>query len=251
MSFIPLDGAGNMRDVGGLPARCGTVRRGRLLRSGRLSGLTDEDQRRLSAIGLRHIFDLREKQERARHPTSWDEPAVTVWHDRDHIAPWSERLESYPADAAGIRSFMIDLYADLPTAFAPRIAEMARQIGAGTLPCLIHCSAGKDRTGVVVAVLLRLVGVSEDDVMKEYLRLDRRIGLVADQRAAFAAADGASPYLRLPDDALAIMLSTDRAFLDAAFQAIGASHGSFERYADEGLRLTRDERVALHAALVG
>ena len=246
--FVLLEGASNFRDCGGLPTSDGgRVRRGLLFRSNRLSRLTDDDVDLLGTLGIRHIYDLREASERERSPTRWPGPAIRIWTDRDHLPPWSVTLLGYPQDPAGMRQFLIDLYVELPHIFGHRIAQIVRDLAAGEGPCVVHCSAGKDRTGVVVGVVLALAGVARDDIAAEYLLTAGRLGIAADQQRAFGDGDGAPAR---SDEAQQALWAADRAFLDAAFASIEARCGTLDGYAERSLGLSADEIAALRAAMV-
>lgn len=246
--FVTLDGVPNFRDAGGLSVAIGgRVRHGLLYRSGRLSRLSDADRAVLGTLGIRHIYDLREPGERERSPTRWPGPAIRVWTDRDHLTAWSVAILNYPQDAPGMRRFLIDLYSELPHAFAPRIADIVRDLGVGEGPCVVHCAAGKDRTGVVVGVLLALAGVAHADIAAEYSLTAGRLGVAADQQRAF----GGDPIRAARSlEAQQALWAADTAFLDAAFASIATRYGSLASYADEGLRLSAQDLAAFRATLV-
>lgn len=248
--FVALEGAANFRDAGGFATAAGKrVRQGLLYRANHLSGLTGDDHAILAALDIRTIYDLRERNERERSPTRWPGPRIRAWSDRDHVAPWSEKLRDYSQDAAGMRQFLTDLNAELPHAFAARIAEIVRGLAAGDGACVIHCSAGKDRTGVVIGVLLALAGVPRDAIIAEYLLTGGRMNLVADQHKAFDGEGNARPR-RLSDEAMSGLLSVDPGFLAAAFASIEARYGTLDGYAREGLGLDAETIAAFQAAVV-
>lgn len=163
MSVLEIPGAINFRDIGGLPAVGGVTRFGVLYRSGTLSGLDDAGLRELSALGLRRVIDLRAREEVARAPSPVD--AATV------------RLQSSPLFLGSAASFfeedvsLRDMYRRVLTNSAPRVVEVVRGILADQ-PVLVHCTVGKDRTGITVAVALAAVGVDRDAVVDDYARTE-------------------------------------------------------------------------------
>lgn len=251
--FLSLEGASNFRDVGGLPvAGGGAIRRGVLLRANQLSGLTERDRATLAPLDVRVIHDLRQGEERTRTPTDWPGPRIVAATERDHLPRWQEALGRQASDEQGARQFLLDLYTALPFDFAPRIALIARGIAEGEGACVVHCSAGKDRTGVVVAVLLALAGVPRDAIVRDYMLTQGRTNLSDDQRRAFARAQERhrDAGTAISDAMHAVLMSVDPAFLDAAFGAIEDRHRDFATYAREGLGLGDKEREAYRRAMI-
>ncbi|HEY3883200.1 MAG TPA: tyrosine-protein phosphatase [Trebonia sp.] len=169
--WIELDGTANTRDTGGLPTTDGrrTLSR-RLLRSDGLQELSPADVRRLVAeYGVRTVVDLRAAIEvKATGPGPLTaEPLVTITNlslfpeRNDHIVPMSERR---PAVGRGFSGLYLGFLAERPESVVAALRLIA--YGAGTV--LVHCTAGKDRTGVVVAALLRAVGVTRSAIVTDY-----------------------------------------------------------------------------------
>ncbi|MEV7798304.1 tyrosine-protein phosphatase [Microbacterium foliorum] len=156
MSVLDIDGVNNFRDVGGLPAEGGRIRAGMLLRSGQLSAATtagvNEVRRRVS-----HIVDLRDGEEVAAEPTEIEGPDTT------HL----------PLFLGSVRSFfesdtsLDDLYLHLLEESGERLVAAIRIIAAGE-PTLVHCTVGKDRTGVTVALALAAVGTDREAIIDDY-----------------------------------------------------------------------------------
>jgi protein-tyrosine phosphatase len=171
--FIELEGVVNFRDVGGYKTADGQrVRRGLVFRSGGLMHLTDADMARLDVIGFKLICDLRGKEEIAEQPDRLPtNPApeylhlpLTVQDDRRRRlwALMSGPQSILPMLPEMYTRTMIDGNAKLYGGLLRRLAE------PDNLPTLIHCTAGKDRTGVAVALLLLLLGVPDEVVVADY-----------------------------------------------------------------------------------
>jgi len=116
-------------------------------------------------------------------------------------------------------------------------------IASSRTPCVIHCSAGKDRTGVAAAILLWLLDVPQEAIFAEYRLTAGRLGLEDDQRRAFAGSNPASILGTLDANSLAAMLSVDDRFLQSAFDAV-ARRGSLNDYVRDCMNLD-------HAAIEG
>jgi protein tyrosine/serine phosphatase len=200
--WIDLDGVVNARDLGGLPTTDGgTTRFGRVLRSDNLQDLTQADIRRLVGdLGLRHVIDLRSDPEvRLEGPGPLTfESAVTVHHlslfsegglytdvaadsiDAAKVLPWQTRQDSGPESDRSVGHYLGYLN-DRPDSIVAALRVMTRGDGAA----LLHCAAGKDRTGVVCALALETVGVTREAIVADYATTGERIGkLLARLRAS-------------------------------------------------------------------
>jgi protein-tyrosine phosphatase len=139
------------------------VRPLRLLRSARLNRLTDEDRAWLASIGLRTVIDLRQPFEIA----AWPDALGTLAVERVNVAP------SLASEGEGT---FFDLYLSWldgsAEAFAGAVTARARP---DALPALVHCTAGKDRTGLVVAMVLDVLGVDEKTILADYLESNERL----------------------------------------------------------------------------
>lgn len=160
--FLELSGANNVRDLGGLPAGEGrTLRPGRILRSDFLVRLAPDDERRLiGQLGLRRVVDLRTAAEVERFPGPWGEHGVDVVQ---------AALPLDPAFVANGTEDMIGLYLAFAAPPAPALAmAVEAMLDVERHPVLVHCAAGKDRTGVLVALVLELLGVEREVIGLDY-----------------------------------------------------------------------------------
>ncbi|WP_091789484.1 tyrosine-protein phosphatase [Pedococcus dokdonensis] len=189
--WIELDGVVNMRDVGGLPTTDGgTVATGRLLRSDNLQDLSAADIEALERLGVTDVVDLRSNVELTLEgPGPLHERALTHHHHslfRDDVRevsaedalvlPWSKQDQA-EADAQPRldddywASHYLGYLAHRPDSVSAALQVVARSEGA----TIVHCAAGKDRTGTVVGLALAVAGVSDDDVVADYVATGERI----------------------------------------------------------------------------
>lgn len=159
---IAVSGTLNFRDTGGYPVtRGGVTGWRRLLRSDGLHRIDADGLHLLGSLGLRTVLDLRTGEEAQIAPSPVDElarsGALTM-----HVSLIGEDFEALPAELAGIYDFVID---ERGAAIAAAIRSLARP---GALPALVHCTAGKDRTGIVVAFALAAAGVPDEFVAADY-----------------------------------------------------------------------------------
>ena len=163
MTASLVSGATNFRDVGGLPAGDGRTREGVLYRSGNLVAVDDAGVRTLRQLGIRRIIDLRDDAEVAHAPSRLDDLAVDVQHEPLFLGS----VASFFANDLSLDA----LYAAIVEDSADRVVAVVRGI-LGTQPVLVHCTVGKDRTGVTVAITLDAAGVDREAVIADYARTE-------------------------------------------------------------------------------
>lgn len=253
---LELEGVHNFRDYGGYGvAGGGRLRQGLLWRSGQHYGASDGDLAKIESLALETVIDLRGNSERMNCPSPRPEgcKADVLFYDGETagLAPHLAAAEGV-LDAEGARKAMLWLYEDI--AFRPSLTSILRDLFAVALQrdgaSLVHCHAGKDRTGIAVALVQHIAGVHRDDILADYLLTnvvgnnEKRIADAVDQMAD----DG--PFARIPEAAIRVLMNVDAAFLDAAFGAIADRHGSIERYLDEVLDLDATAREHLRERLI-
>jgi protein tyrosine/serine phosphatase len=166
---LDWDGCLNVRDLGGVPLEDGgETRFGELVRSDSVRRLTDEGWRSFVEHGIRRVVDLRWREELAEDPPR--DLGVEVAHvsllgafDPDVDG----RMHDYIA-ADDIVGFRVDGYTRWLDSFRPEFGRALAAIADSDGPTVFHCKSGKDRTGLVAALLLRLAGASIDDVADDY-----------------------------------------------------------------------------------
>ena len=231
----------NVRDLGGLPTLDGrTVRRGVVYRGDGVHRLHGDDLESARALRLRTVIDLRtaDEVERGRFPVEryqvdWHHLPVLrrIWSDDDLVAT---------TDAA---DFLRDRYLEMLVGGRASISAAVELVATGA-PALFHCAAGKDRTGVVAAVILGLAGVGADDI-------------TADYHASAGATEAFVDWLAVEfPQAMDAMTSQPPEYLEAPAEAmhgfleeVDARHGSMEGLA-EHLGITGDTVARLRATLL-
>lgn len=188
--WIELDGAVNVRDLGGLPtSESGLTQSARLLRSDNLQGLTDADVTLLTgSLGLRDVLDLRTSVEVSLEGPGplVDVPSVTIHHlsllaegrpreqvpavDGATVMPWKgrSRRREVADKAAG---FYLNYLYDRPDSIVSALRVIASSEGSA----LVHCAAGKDRTGVVIAFALDVAGVERAAIVDDFALTSDRV----------------------------------------------------------------------------
>jgi protein-tyrosine phosphatase len=179
--FVPLDGAFNFRDLGGLQTHDGGMTRtGVMFRSDALHHLVASDVDHLTELGMRTIIDLRSAVELDRTGRGPLEDTDMQWFHAplSHGDAASGRVLP-PALAEGnLGRHYVDSLAERTDTLAEVITHLATR---ENLPAVFHCTAGKDRTGMVAALVLALVGVPDDVIVHDYTLTDDRMGLVMER----------------------------------------------------------------------
>ena len=187
--WIELDGLVNMRDLGGLPTRDGgRTASGRLIRSDNLQDLTDADVAHLvHAVGVSDIIDLRTEVEvHLEGPGPLRRVESLTHHHHSLIAARGEEdLDALAAKALAVpwspdgtrrdASFWAEHYLGYLAARPDSVAAALRVIGDAPGAAVVHCAAGKDRTGTVVAMALDVAGVPHDEIVADYVLTAERI----------------------------------------------------------------------------
>ncbi len=156
---IPLTGLYNLREVGGYPtAQGGTVRWRTLFRSDALHRLDAAGTAAIAGLGLRSIVDLRTQMEVDIAPSALN--GVTA--STTHVSLLIGDLEALPLELDAVYRYIID-------ACGKTVGEAIKLLCApDALPALVHCSAGKDRTGIVIALILAVLGVPDEVIAADY-----------------------------------------------------------------------------------
>jgi protein-tyrosine phosphatase len=252
---IKIAGATNFRSLGGLPAADGRrIRPHAIMRADRLAGLTEDDWRALGRAGLTTICDLRSDAERTEHPNRVP-PSLPLRVMNCDIRndlradPALARLMLDEPNAHGAERVMIEIYRRLPRYMGATLTAIVDRVLEGGAPLLVHCSAGKDRTGFVVAMLLHALGVPEPLIREDYLASRRWPGAVT-HRASLESRLGTFIAADELHGAVDTVLDVRDAYLDAALGAVHEEFGSIERYLESEARLDGARRERLQGRLL-
>lgn len=251
-----LEGTPNFRDLGGLAAEDGRkVRNGQLFRTEGPRYLTESDIRTLHTLNIRLVCDLRSEGERRSDPNTWcDGLPIEILNfegSADLRAAGNEAWEALRADpsAEGARRAMIHNYRAMPWVMAPHLRIMLDKIiDNDHLPALVHCTAGKDRTGFIVAAILMALGVTREAIVEDYLISARYTGL----RFAGSIVETFTESFGFPpsEDTVNCMIGIDRAFLEAAIESATEEAGNIQSYLEKNLGLTPDRIERLRSRLL-
>jgi len=235
---LNLEGASNFRDLGGYAARDGRkVRWRQIFRSNHLGHVTEADIAILRSLGVRSAFDFRGTEERVTALCGIGEIAVhSLPIEPTVVASLRARAAAGTAlssiDAVDV---MRDSYRDYVRHNTPSFRALFGHLLEDRAPLVIHCTAGKDRTGFACALILHALGVPDDVIADDYLLTNRFY-----RRDPNSSSD-------LPDEVRRVLGSVETSFLAAAFEAIAEEYGDLESYFSDGLEFGAKHRARLKA----
>jgi protein-tyrosine phosphatase len=249
---LALEGAVNLRDFGGYATASGrAVRRGRLFRSGTLAHLTEDAQRRFAELGVRLICDLRRPEEQAEEPTPFPVdalPRLEIPIDPGSAIAMRGQLASARLALKERIDFMVAINRELARDHAEdyaRMFEALLELDEGAF--LVHCAAGKDRTGFACALILHALGVPEDTVLEDYLLTNEHLDM---EERILRLAARYEPN-GLPDrESIMALAGVRPEYLKAAYEAIEAEFEGVEYYIERAVGLDAAARAVLQARLL-
>ncbi len=228
---IQLEGTSNFRDIGGYKNTDGlTVRWGQLYRSANLAGLSVADQKQLQALGISESIDLRSQYEQYKSRYEYAflnvhscsiEPQVT-----DAVFEALKNREKITVKQT--KDFMHQMYRGFVLEQQKRFAQFFDLLLTREAASIVHCTAGKDRTGFACAMLQAALGVHRDDILADYL--------LTQQCYQISLARTSEEY-GLSEEIMQILWGVEAEYLDSALDLIDDQFGSVSRYLQDQLRL--------------
>lgn len=244
--LVSFEGPSNFRDLGGYRTEDGgEVRRGLVYRADSLHLLTTDDLAAIERLGLRSVFDLRSDEERSTHPNPIAEAVqlAVIGYQRSAGASRPAWFDDGVVDGERI---LRDMYVGMLEHSAELLAQFFRSLISPTgLPTVFHCHAGKDRTGVIAALLLAALGVDRETILDDYELTSR-----------YRARDDSDESLQklidrgLPGEAAIGLIGTPRWAMADTLDAVDSTYGGIEAYLTGPVGLSAEELTGLRSVLV-
>lgn len=254
----PFQSIYNFRDFGGYAGLDGRpVVTGTLFRSAHLHNLGEDDRNAIDDLPVGTVVDLRHAPERKRQPSKWPpvparamvltQPTNSA-REGASVAPHEAFTETQLYTADDARGYMLNSYRTRPhddgfkALFSDTLNRMTEPVETDTPGILVHCAAGKDRTGTLCALIQGLLGVSDEDIMADYMLTETAVDIEAILQPA--ALMFTKRYGRDIDaDALRPMFGVEPGYLKASLDAMG----DMETYATDVLGLSPDRLTLIRA----
>jgi len=237
----------NFRDLGGLKTKDGkTVKHNRLLRSAQPVNLSADDVNKLKDHNLKSIVDFRTDHETTADPVdsidgvSYNHIDIMGKNSAQAADPtaWMKMLSQ---DINTVELQFMDTYKEFALGESSRAGygdflRVCASLEDGAV--LFHCAAGKDRTGLAAAIVLRLLGVSDDDIYTDYLKTMEFQAQIATPHLEKAKAAGMTEKEL---ESMQVLMGVKREFLSAALTGAEEQYGSFDNYIADGLGMKLEE----------
>lgn len=243
---ISLEGAVNFRDLGGYATRTGgTTRWGRVFRSDSLTDLTEADHSRLRDLGIRAVFDFRLPDERGPKPNRLPEDGSIQEHylpfQPEGVLVMLEHVNAGRWGAAEIEPHVRGLYREFPTTAPDAYRTLLDHILEGeSLPLVFHCTSGKDRTGLMAAIILLALDVPRETIVADY----RLTNQYRKDIVGHLVSGG------ITRETMEMLTAARPGYIEAAFDGMEDEFGSTDAYLEKALGLTEAERARLKDLLV-
>jgi protein-tyrosine phosphatase len=250
-----FDGIRNFRDFGGYASRYGgQVKSGTLFRSGHYGEASAGDLKKIEAFNIHLQADLRRPDERERQPGKWSAPhTLTHAGGRESEAPHVRFLSEMHVGPNEAEGWMVEYYRAAPFKAHHQALFRGWFDALETLPenaaALVNCAAGKDRTGILCALTHHVLGVSQDDIRKDYeltnvaAEVDQRLEAMASQFNTFIGKS-------YPAEVYRPFMGVRLHYLETAFACIHEASGSVDAYLTDTLGVTDARQKTLRARLL-
>jgi len=245
---IKMDGTVNFRDLGGIKTTNGKkIKWGKIFRSDKLSKLTQNDFETLAKLKIHADIDFRTHAEVKKEPDTI--PSSIQYHNlsigRDTMINNSILKNMATMSSDSLEKIMLNIYIEFPIVWSEKYKKFFELISnENNLPCVYHCTAGKDRTGIATALVLYVLGVDFETIKHEY-ELSNYYRFNEDRKAALFFSNKGVRF-----DMTQTMMKVKGRYLDAIFNAIILKYGSIDSYLNHQLGIDEEMKTKLRMQLL-
>jgi protein-tyrosine phosphatase len=244
----------NFRDLGGIKTMDGrTVKWGKIFRSDNLSKLKTSEFEKFNDLNIKSVVDLRTDHE-IKGKEDHLPPGVkyahspTVKDNEGELALLRKKVINGEISEQQAIDKTIGFYHDAVTVNLASLPGIIGQIAASSDPVLYHCSAGKDRTGIVSALILSILNVDRETIMQEYL-MSNYYRKRKTEKMLGKAKLGKIIKPKLDLKAIEVFMSVDKAFLNAFFEVVDKEYGGTDAFIQNQLGIGKEERQRIISRL--
>jgi protein-tyrosine phosphatase len=236
-----MDGAHNTRELGGYKTTDGkSVKWGMLFRSDKLSDISETDQKYLQALGIKKIVDFRSEEEKTEDPDiiptgiSYVEMPISV------DGAMRSKIEAVLKGETDkeVESFLIDANREFVTNYTDVYENFLRGLIDEDAPTLFHCTAGKDRAGFAAAISLIALGVSREDVIKDYMKTN---AFTEDRIEEILGQIKLMSLYQTDAEILRPLIGVEQIYIETAFETAEEQYGSLENFIRDGLNISDED----------
>ena len=239
--LLPMDGSHNTRELGGYKTTDGkSIKWGMLFRSDKLSDISKADQAYLQNLGIKKIIDFRSKEEKAEDPDIVPKGITYIEMPISVDGAMRSKIEAVLKGETNkeVKSFLIDANKEFVSDYSGVYEDFLKNLIDDDGPALFHCTAGKDRAGFAAAITLIALGVSKEDVIKDYMKTNQfteeRIEEIIGQIELMTLYQTDAEVLRP-------LLGVEREYIETAFQTAEDEYGSLMNFIRHGLNISDDD----------
>lgn len=253
--FLPTEGIHNLRDYGGYDAADGAkVKTGLLFRSGQHMEASESDLETIQSLDIRTIIDLRGLSERTTFPCrrheTFDAHVIAYDGETSNSPPHEGGWDKVDMTAERARNRMIAVYTRMPVnpamidMFTRYFEALATRDGGS----LVHCFAGKDRTGIAASLLLHVLGVHKDDVVAEFLRTNDAPTQHILERQSLPRME--AHYDAIEPEAIRNLMGVLPEYIETYWNEVTRDHGSMDAYLAQTLGVDEQRKARLRERLL-
>ncbi|MCF0065241.1 tyrosine-protein phosphatase [Dyadobacter sp. LJ419] len=248
--YVSFNETLNFRDIGGLKTRDGkTVRLGKIYRSGNLAQLDSDEFAKFNATHIARVYDLRTDHEikgKEDHlpPNVQYLHTPTVEDNAGEIAQLRSRVINGEISEMQGRDMTVKFYQDAVSGNVDALRDIINGITASGEPVLYHCSAGKDRTGIVSALILSILNVDRETIVNEYL-LSNYYRNAHTEKTLGKAKMGKIIKRKMDLKAVEVLITVDESFINATFDIIDKRYGGMDSFIQNQLGIDQEARARL------
>ena len=239
--LLPMDGAHNTRELGGYKTTDGkSVKWGMLFRSDKLSDISETDQKYLQALGIKKIVDFRSEEEKTEDPDIIPKGISYVEMPISVDGAMRSKIEAVLKGETDkeVESFLIDANREFVTNYTDVYENFLRGLIDEDAPTLFHCTAGKDRAGFAAAISLIALGVSREDVIKDYMKTN---AFTEDRIEEILGQIKLMSLYQTDAEILRPLIGVEQIYIETAFETAEEQYGSLENFIRDGLNISDED----------